>query len=127
MSANNKKSPELMSSYSVERYREGEIRIYHREEKEREREICIINGCGGGGKQGGPAPLRADSDQREGGREQYEPFTGVLSTSSRACASAVDASGGRDVSIIEAESGRGSDGGSESGMGGSREGEEDER
>lgn len=39
----------------------------------------------------------------------------------------MDASRGRDVKIIEAESGRGSDGGSESGMGGSREGEEDGR
>lgn len=39
----------------------------------------------------------------------------------------MDASGGRDVSMIEAESGRGSDGGSESGMGVSRDGEEDER
>lgn len=80
-----------------------------------------------GGNKEAPAPPRADSDQRDGEPEQYEPFTGVLSTSSRACASAVDASGGRDVSIIEAESGRGSDGGSESGMGGSEEGKEDER
>lgn len=80
---------------------------------------------GGRGKQG---PHREPIQTREMGEgEQYEPFTGVLSTSSRACASAVDASGGRDVRIIEAESGRGSDGVSESGMGGSREGEEDKR
>lgn len=100
------------------------------------REISISNRCrrGRGGKRETrkrpPPPHhtpRADSDQRDVEREQYEPFTGVLSTSSRACASAVDASRGKDVSIIEAESGRGSDGGSESGMGGSREGEEDER
>lgn len=39
----------------------------------------------------------------------------------------MDASGGRDVRIIEAERGRGRDGGLESGMGGSRDGEEDER
>lgn len=39
----------------------------------------------------------------------------------------MDASGGSDVRIIEAESGRGRDGGSESGMGASRDGKEDER
>lgn len=112
------KSPRLISLYIRER--EREIRIYYRE-------ICTVNSTRG--NQGSPAPAipLAGSDQRDGEREKYEPFTGVLSTSSRACASAVDASGGRDVSMIEAESGRGSDGGSESGMGGSREGEEDER
>lgn len=83
----------------------------------------------GGNKEAPPRPPTESRIQtREMGEgEQYQPFTGVLSTSSRACASAVDASGGRDVKIIEAESGRGSDGGSESGIGGSREGEEDER
>lgn len=80
-------------------------------------------------KQAPPPPIVTAGRLKTRGKrtQRYEPFTGVLSTSSRACASAVDASGGRDVSIIEAESGRGRDGGSESGMGGSRDGKEDER
>lgn len=84
---------------------------------------------GRGNKDAGRASEGGGKELRDDGRKGkgYEPFTGVLSTSSRACVSAVDASGGSDVRIIEAESGRGRDGGSESGMGGSRCGEEDER